>query len=167
MSDFDYAVQRTLIAEGGYVFDENDPGGETKFGISKRSYPKENIRTLTVQRAKEIYLDDFWIPLKLDKVGHTKTAAEIFDTAVHVGKSRAIRITQRAINYLGAGLVVDGVIGKKTIEAINRSTRRDAEAVLKILNVVQGMWYIEIIERRPALRKYSWGWLKRIEVPTG
>jgi len=164
MSDFDYALQKTLAAEGGYVFDESDPGGETKFGISKRAYPQENIRTLTLQRAKEIYYQDFWIPLSMDKVGHTRAAAEIFDTAVHVGKRRAIRITQRALNYLGAGLVVDGVIGKKTIAAINRSNRRDAEAVLKILNVVQGIWYIELVERRPRFRVYAWGWLKRISV---
>jgi len=156
-----------LAAEGGYVFDENDPGGETKFGISKRTYPQENIRTLTLQRAKEIYEEDFWLPLKLDEVGHTRTASEIFDTAVHVGKRRAVRITQRALNYLGAGLVVDGAIGEKTIAAINRSTRRDAEAVLKILNVVQGIWYIELIEKRPALKVYAWGWLKRIELRSG
>lgn len=166
MSDFDYAVLSTLASEGGYVFDENDPGGETKFGISKRSYPQESIRTLTLQRAKDIYYDDFWLPLKLDEVGNTRAAAEIFDTAVHIGKRRAIRITQRAMNYLGAGLVLDGVIGEKTMAAINKSTRRDAEAVLKILNVVQGMWYIKIVERRPSLRVYSWGWLKRISVTT-
>ena len=27
--------------ERGYVFDKNDPGGETKFGISKKSYPHQ------------------------------------------------------------------------------------------------------------------------------
>jgi lysozyme family protein len=34
---FDTAVELILKHEGGWVKDENDPGGETNFGISKRA----------------------------------------------------------------------------------------------------------------------------------
>ncbi len=54
---FEYVIQN----EGDYVLDKNDPGGETKFGISKRSYPTLNIRDLTLEDAKEIYYRDFWM----------------------------------------------------------------------------------------------------------
>ena len=36
---FDSAFKRLMIFEGGHVIDERDAGGETKYGISKRSYP--------------------------------------------------------------------------------------------------------------------------------
>jgi lysozyme family protein len=35
--DFDTAFQRLIGHEGGYVNDPRDPGGETKYGISRRS----------------------------------------------------------------------------------------------------------------------------------
>jgi len=38
------AVEMVLAHEGGYVNDPNDPGGETKYGISKRSYPSTATR---------------------------------------------------------------------------------------------------------------------------
>ena len=40
--------------EGGYVNHPDDKGGETNFGISKRSYPTLNIRTLTRDDAMQI-----------------------------------------------------------------------------------------------------------------
>ena len=34
-----------LQTEGGYVNDPADPGGETKYGISKKAYPTVDIKT--------------------------------------------------------------------------------------------------------------------------
>lgn len=48
--------------EGGYDNDPDDPGGETKYGIDKRSHPKEDIKNLTKERAKQIYWDSYWVP---------------------------------------------------------------------------------------------------------
>jgi len=57
--NFDDAFERLLGLEGAYVNDPRDAGGETKYGISRRSYPGEIIRTMTIERAKEIYLRDY------------------------------------------------------------------------------------------------------------
>lgn len=54
------AVAFTLEQEGGYTWDENDPGGETNYGISKRSYPDYNIKAMTKEQAQVIYLIDYW-----------------------------------------------------------------------------------------------------------
>ena len=59
---FDQAFDRLIDHEGGYVFDPRDPGGETKYGISKRSYPALNIKNLDLETAKAIYRKDFWDP---------------------------------------------------------------------------------------------------------
>lgn len=46
--------------DDGYVNDPNDPGGETKYGISKRAYPLEDIKNLTLGRALTLYYRDYW-----------------------------------------------------------------------------------------------------------
>src|SRR5690606_2973445 len=62
---FLHAVEVVLEHEGGYVHDPHDPGGETKFGISKRQYPDLDIANLTREQAIEIYRRDWW-----DKYGY-------------------------------------------------------------------------------------------------
>ncbi|KWT77357.1 glycosyl hydrolase 108 family protein [Candidatus Magnetominusculus xianensis] len=54
------AVRFVLDAEGGYVNDPDDPGGETKYGISKRAYPSLDIKSLTIEDAKRLYRRDYW-----------------------------------------------------------------------------------------------------------
>jgi lysozyme family protein len=84
---FPAAVAFVLAREGGYTLDLNDPGGETRWGISKRSYPKEDIKNLTVDRAKEIYFSDYWMPV-CDALP-TPADLIVFDTAVNQGKKFA------------------------------------------------------------------------------
>ena len=116
---FESAFERTLSQEGGYVSDPNDPGGETKWGISARSYPGEDIKNLSVERAKEIYYRDYWTRLSLDLL-RGDVATEIFDTAVNMGPGTAVEIAQEAANYLGATLKVDGQLGYLSAAALNR-----------------------------------------------
>lgn len=60
MSYFDAAFAIVVGIEAGYVKDPKDPGGETRWGISKRTYPNEDIPNLTVERAQFLYRRDFW-----------------------------------------------------------------------------------------------------------
>jgi lysozyme family protein len=60
---FNAAFRELIGEEGGYVFNPADPGGETKFGITKRTYPALNIKDLDLGTAKAIYYRDFWLPL--------------------------------------------------------------------------------------------------------
>jgi len=103
MIDFDTAFARLVGNEGGYVNDPLDPGGETKFGISKRSYPHVDIKNLTVEQAKAIYFKDFW-SLLFDARPAIKFQA--FDFAVNSGIQTAIRKLQAAI-----GVADDGIWG--------------------------------------------------------
>lgn len=82
--DFDKAVSIIMDIEGGYVMDPNDPGGETKYGISKRSYPNEDIKNLTPERAKEIYLVDYWNMALCNRLPE-KLKLIVFDCAVNQG----------------------------------------------------------------------------------
>lgn len=158
---FEEAFKDVIGLEGGYVNDPNDPGGETKFGISAKSYPTLDIAKLTVDEAKQIYLRDFWTPLSLDSF-HPMVAHELFEEAVNLGKARAVRILQEALDYFGYGVEHDGVIGPQTIKAARNVG--NAQDLCKVLNALQFMHYKRIIEQNPKLRKYAVGWLKRIKL---
>lgn len=83
-ANFDKAFVIVVGIEGGLVDDPADPGGLTKFGISKRRYPDLDIRNLTVEQAKAIYLRDYWNTHNLDKLEYGK-ALLVFDCAVNGG----------------------------------------------------------------------------------
>jgi lysozyme family protein len=109
--DFEQAFQRVLGHEGGYVNDPRDPGGETKFGISKRAYPREDIAGMTVERARAIYLRDYWGPAGCDAVPDA-AKLPLFDAAVNSGVRAAVRLLQRAV-----GEAPDGLLGPRTLLA--------------------------------------------------
>src|SRR5271169_2172410 len=110
--NFDQAFDRLLGNEGGYVNNPADPGGETNWGIAKRSYPSVDIKNLTRDQAKAIYLRDFWLRGKMDQYDPA-IAFQIFDIAVNSGIETGVRILQRA-----AGVADDGNIGPVTAAAV-------------------------------------------------
>ena len=84
MISFARAVAFVLAQEGGYSNDPNDPGGETRYGISKRRYPAEDIRNLTVERARELYRRDYWDKNRCGELP-AHMALCVFDAAVNGG----------------------------------------------------------------------------------
>jgi len=114
--NFDQAFDRLIKNEGGYSNNEKDPGGETNWGISKRSYPNLDIKALTRNEAKAIYLKDFWQRGNMEEYDHA-ISFQVFDIAVNSGIETALRMLQKAI-----GVADDGHIGPITIAAINSKT---------------------------------------------
>lgn len=147
--NFDEAFERLLGHEGGYVNHPHDPGGETKFGISKRSYPAEDIKALTVEQAKAIYKRDFWGPAGCDAIPEA-LRFDVFDTAVNSGVSAAVKMLQRAV-----GEDVDGVLGPLTLQAISSipATRLSARYNATRLAFMSDL---------PTWPTFGRGWAKRI-----
>jgi len=117
MLTFDQAFDRVLGNEGSYVYHPQDPGGETNWGISKRSYPNLDIKALTREQAKTIYKRDFW-----DVAGdcHPAIKFQVFDFAVNSGISTAIRKLQAAL-----GVADDGVFGPISKRALASADLND------------------------------------------
>ena len=109
---FDEAFGILLGHEGGYVNNPADLGGETRWGISKRSYPAEDIPNITQARAAEIYRRDFWGPAGCDAIPDA-LKLDMFDCAVSSSVPEAIKLLQRA-----AGETPDGILGPLTLQAI-------------------------------------------------
>ena len=150
MSAFDRCFAIVVGTEGGYVNDPNDPGGETKYGISKRAYPDVDIAALTVGDARVIYLRDYWNKVRGDDLP-AELALLVFDAAVNSGVSRAVRWLQATVH-----VIEDGVIGPKTIaavEAVQPGWPLLAEYTLLRLLFMTGL---------PSWKRYGNGWARRL-----
>jgi lysozyme family protein len=99
---FDVAFDRLIGHEAGYVNDPNDPGGETKWGISKRSYPLVDIKHLTREEAKLFYKRDFWDRMKGDTIPFP-VMFQLFDFAVNSGIETAVRQFQKVVGVADDG----------------------------------------------------------------
>ena len=112
--NFDQIFDRLMGNEGGYVNNPKDPGGETNWGICKRSYPDVDIKNLTKEGAKDIYWRDFWTRGQMDKMDPV-VAFQVFDFAVNSGVETAIRKLQQCVDVAD-----DGIIGPVTLAAIKK-----------------------------------------------
>ena len=146
---FKTMIERVLGHEGGYVNDPKDPGGETKWGISKRSYPMLNIAALTREDAIAIYHKDFWTPIKADRF-HDGTAYQLLDSAINSGIGQSIRFLQRAL-----GVADDGVFGPVSLSASATTSESDQ---LFLFNAER----IEFMTKLKNWPDHGKGWMRRI-----
>lgn len=146
---FDTMIERILSHEGGYVNHPSDPGGETNWGISKRSYPNEDIKNLTRDGAKTIYKKDFWDVIEGDKLPDG-IAFQFLDSAVNSGISQSIRFLQRAIGVADDGHF--GSVSKKTMSEFSES------------DVIMGFLSerLEFMTKLSIWDKFGRGWARRI-----
>jgi len=151
MSNFDKAIPWILRHEGGLCNEEGDPGGLTKYGICSREYPDMDIANLTVDEAIAIYKRDYWRHY-MDEMPYI-IGAKLFDASVNMGHHQANTLLQRAV-----GVMDDGVIGYKTLKAINED---DADLLLARYIGTLGRFYKKLVDRKPIMEKFLKGWLNR------
>jgi len=166
---YNKAFEVVIGHEQGYVNDPDDPGGETKYGITKRAFPNEDIKNLTLERAKEIYYNNYWNTKKmnLDEISKfdEKIAIKLFDQGVNQGMKIAAEFLQTAINLTLKNinlLKVDGFAGNNTIFMLNKINKKDKDVLIKIIKGLQFKRYYDIIINNNNLIKYVKGWVRRI-----
>lgn len=158
---FDEAFRRLIGHEGGYSNDKRDPGNwtggkvgvgilkGTKFGLAANTYPTLDIKNISLAQAKGIYKKDWW-----DKLGangmHSAIVFQLWDFAINAGRSRAIKELQQAV-----GVAADGVIGPKTMEAVNA---HDLNDVLLTLTAERLKFYTSL----KTFPTYGKGWTNRV-----
>jgi lysozyme family protein len=159
MGEFDRALAKVLIHEGGYVNDPRDPGGETNKGVTRRVYdeyrrglklPVQSVKHMTNAERDSIYRMRYWSLIKGDSLP-AGVSYVVFDGAVNSGVSQAAKWLQRAL-----GVKADGVIGPGTLAALRGVNDNDALVA-------------KIIERRMAFLKalktwktFGKGWTRRV-----
>jgi len=127
--------------DGGYTNDVVDPGGETKWGISKRAHPDIDIKSLTKEEALLIYEKEYWLKVGADKM-EKRMAITCFDSAVNCGVGR----TRSWLDEL--------------VKAKERNPQLRDEARWMIQRRTQ--YYMDLVKKKPALNKYIKGWLNRV-----
>lgn len=147
MKAFDAAFAVVIGEEGGYVRDPADPGGETKFGISKRAFPALDIAALTLDDAKAIYCVDYWVPLRCAEMPW-RWALALFDAQINQGAG-SVRRAQLAL-----GATIDGDIGPKTL-ALMAKAPVDVHRRFLALRA-------EAYFRQPNFASFGHGWLERL-----
>lgn len=110
---FTTCVRIVLKEEGGLSNNKYDPGGMTKYGISKRSHPDIDIENLSEEQAIKIYHNGYWLPIYGDDIPPS-LALIVFDSAVNQGVNASIQMLQKAV-----GVNPDGMIGSITLNAIH------------------------------------------------
>jgi len=147
--EFDQAFEQLIGHEGGYVNDPRDPGGETNWGVSKRSYPAVDIKALTIDGAKAIYRRDFWDRCRAPDLPPA-LRFDVFDGAVNSGVGQSVKWVQQAI-----GATADGVLGPLSLAALNE---RNPAAVAARYNGHRLMFMTEL----KTWSAFSGGWARRI-----
>lgn len=128
--------------DGGYTNDPTDPGGETKFGISKRAHPDVDIKSLTLTEATLIYEKEYWLKVGADKM-EKRLAIVCFDSAVNCGVGR----TRSWLAELN-----------EKVEKNQLAKERSARWMIQR----RTQYYLDLVKKKPALNKYIKGWLNRV-----
>lgn len=189
---FAAAFFHLLKIEGGFVDDPVDRGGATKYGISLRFLASagkidrdgdgfadfdldfdgdidgRDIRLLTVENAFFLYHEHFWKPLGCDHLPHP-IGEMVFDQGVNGGNVAARKLLQRAINACrpaGGAIAVDGVIGPRTLAAMNAVIGQSADGKDRLAEAFRQAVrdrYHDIVARDPSQRRFLRGWLRRAD----
>ena len=150
---FEKAIERVLTHEGGYVNDPRDNGGETNWGITvavaRANGYAGSMRTMSRVQAKAIYRKQYWDAVKADQLPFV-VAFQLFDAAVNHGVRRAIMLMQQSV-----GTTQDGVIGGKTIQAINS---RDPQQLALLFNADRLEFYAGLAD----FAHFGKGWTRRV-----
>lgn len=164
MDRFNKFLDYIFEVEGGFTDDENDRGGKTTWGITEEEAREfgytGDMRNLTKDFAKNIYLKKYYLGNKLDKILNDKVALSIFDWAVNSGR-RGIKKAQIVANKFGTNLIIDGIIGNKTLEAINSI---NPEEFLKEYHEMQRTFYKNLAAKDSTQEDFLKGWLNRVEI---
>ena len=171
MAQFRISYDITSKMEGGYANDPKDKGKETYCGISRVAFPnwkgwsfidrqpqpvRHNAKFSYLKIAVEqFYRAEFWLKLSCGFM-QQDLANQLFDFAVNSGKSRAAKSLQTVLNKRGAFLKVDGLIGAKTIAALNRF---DSGEIAKALFIERENFINKLIVKQPYFKRT---WLSRL-----
>ena len=156
MANFDIAVAKTLLKEGGgkITNDPTDNGGLTKYGITKRSYPNLDISNLTEQQAKDIYYKDFWVPIFGDEINLQTMAESIFDFAVNANVKTSVICAQASLH----GPFCDGKMGAQTLASLNSTV---SWIFFRSFALEKVKHYAAICDDHPDQIKWLHGWINR------
>lgn len=165
MANSSKLVPFILQWEGGFVNDPDDLGGATNMGVTigtyeaycrKKGYPRptiERLKNLTKEEWAEIFKTVYWDRWKADGINNQAVANILVDW-VWASGVHGIKRPQKLL-----GVAADGLVGPKTIAAINAA---DPRKLFDAIKADRAKFIDEICKARPKNEKYRKGWMNRI-----
>lgn len=158
--DFDAALKFVRLEEGGISDHPEDPGKLTNLGVPRKTLSRwlgrrasrKEVRELTPATARLIFKAYYWKPIRGDELPSLLSIA-VFDCAINQGPNTAVRLLQRVV-----GAVVDGIIGPRTLEAVQRAWKRDPEGVLVRFLANRALHYSGLLK----VVVFGRGWYRRL-----
>lgn len=178
-------INHTLKVEGGYVDDDDDLGGATRFGITEglalayrhlwAEYDFHGMMSqLPYALAYRIIKEEFYGANMLDEVITIlpTLASKILDWGVNAGSAAPIEALQlhlNASNNCGEhydDLKPDGIIGSKTITALRAYVKRRGRLgerwLINYMFSKQTVNYQELTVLRELNERFYCGWCDRV-----
>jgi len=161
MADFLPAYEAMICNEGGYVLHNvsGDRGGMTYAGIARNMNPQwpgwdliDRDQDVPAQLVREFYKRNFWDPIQGDQITSQVIAQTIFDFHVNAGA------VARKLAQLVVGATPDGVIGNKTLAALNAY---DEDRFVMAYALAKIARYRDIVSRDRSQLKFLLGWINR------
>lgn len=148
--------------EGGFVNDPLDRGGATNKGITIGTFRQFYGPSATVDRLKLITDDEwlnifragYWNPWCADRILTQSIANIVVDWAWASGTKTSIKQVQRVL-----GVNADGIVGPKTLSAINTADQRD---LFTRIHAARIDFVDDIVRRNPSQSRFIRGWKNRI-----
>jgi len=155
--NWDKSFEMVLKHEGGFVNHPKDPGGMTNLGVTKaawegyigKSVDEAFMRSLTPEVVKPFYKAMYWDKIQGDQLPNGVDYAA-YDLAVNSGTGRAAKYLQQI-----AGVTADGVIGPKSLEAIQKC---NPEQMVQALCDMR----LDFLKRLPTFETFGKGWSRRV-----
>lgn len=152
--------------EGGFVNDPDDLGGATNKGITFATYCHyrklkgisepailDDLKNISDSEWTEILKTMYWDKWQADRINNQSVANILVDW-VWASGVYGIKRPQKIL-----GVQVDGIVGDKTINALNDCDPMEIYFAIKNDRI---RFIDEICKARPANEKFRKGWLNRI-----
>jgi lysozyme family protein len=164
VGDFARALPVLLRNEGGFVYDPDDAGGRTNYGVTEKVFhawltrrwqPIRPVQEITQDEVAAIYWRSYWSPAQCDRMPWPLNLIH-FDCAVNTGIGAAAKQLQRAL-----GVTDDGILGPLTLARCAPAGPRECYRYL----LERVFYYRAIVRRTPTQLKFlGGGWLARLEL---
>ncbi|MDO5705637.1 MAG: holin-associated N-acetylmuramidase [Paracoccus sp. (in: a-proteobacteria)] len=181
MKTVEQIATEIVAREGGYVNDPDDPGGATNYGVTIGTMrglrmdlngdgrvDERDVRALTRAQAVQVYVEHYFRRPRLAELP-VAVQASVFDMQVNAG-ANAVKILQRLVTRMGFVVRDDGMVGPKTIAAVQSAAAVAPAHLADAYGIARRNYYYAIGDGRPASRKYArrkdggkGGWITRAE----
>ena len=161
MADFNKYEPKLKKWEGGLVNDPRDTGGATMCGVTLNTFrqffgedkTEQDLMRMTPEQWRAIMKGGFWDKCWADQLKNQSVAEIIVDWCINSGMGMLKRVQEIV------GTKADGIMGPKTLRAINCADQKTLHAKVKVARTRK---YLKILETSPSKVCFIEGWLNRL-----